>query len=273
MGIRRSAQRIPEPIVAEAADFTEPEALARVLARHGPFDVVYFIATPDAYDDEGYRRAYVEGVWTLCEVLGLDRELRLEHDEAPPVPRLIFVSSTGVYGQSAGEWVDESSPTEPGSFTGRRMLEAEGIVAGASAGGRVEGVCLRLGGIYGPGRDYLVTRVRSGAPCHAEPPRHTNRIHEDDAVGALVHLGSIERPAPIYVGVDREPATDCEVADFVADLLGVPRPERRRSGEARQVGVRGGNKRCRSDRLQSSGYEFRYPTFREGYAALINGSD
>lgn len=293
MGIRRNPQRIPEPIIAEGADLTNPEALARIVARRGPFDVVYLIVTPDGYDDEGYRRAYVESAWVLCEILGMDLEDRRAREAAAPAgesatapagrsteppagptpPRLIFVSSTGVYGQVAGEPVDETSPTEPTSFTGRRTLEAEQIVAAATAGGRVEGVCMRLGGIYGPGRSYLIERVRSGAPCHAEPPRYTNRIHEDDAVGALVHLGALASVQPVYIGVDAEAATDCAVADFIADRLGRPRPERRVSRDAPGVGVRGGNKRCSSARLRESGYELRFPTYREGYAALISARD
>jgi len=278
VGVRRSAGRIPQPIIAESADFTNPEALARVMGRHGPFDVIYFIATPDSYDDEGYRRAYVEGVWTLCEVIGLlsddppwptERGSGAGAGGASAAPRLIFVSSTGVYGQEQGEWVDETSPTEPTSYTGRRLLEAEQIVAAATAGGRVQGVSLRLGGIYGPGRDMLIARVRAGAPCHAEPVRYTNRIHEDDAVGALVHLGAIEAPAAVYNGVDHEAAADCDVADFIAERLGLPRPERRRSGSAPLVGVRGGNKRVSSERLRDRGYAFVFPTFREGYAELL----
>lgn len=281
VGIRRNAARIPAPIIAESADFTNPEALALILARRGPFDLIYFTATPDSYDDDGYRQAYVEGMWTLCEVIGLLREGEDDRDgedaasapglpgQAWPVPRLVFVSSTGVYGQENGEWVDETSATEPTSFSGRRLLEAEQILAGAAAGRRVQGISLRLGGIYGPGREMVLARVRAGAPCHAEPVRYTNRIHEGDAVGALVHLGALDSPATIYNGVDLEAAADCDVADFIAERLGLPRPERRRSSHAPLVGVRGGNKRVRSERLQQSGFVFAFPTFREGYAALI----
>ena len=111
--------------------------------------------------------------------------------------------------------MDEASATEPADFGGRRLLEGEALVAAAPFPGTV----LRLGGIYGPGRRSLIERARSGA---AGGPAFTNRIHRDDAAGALAHLARLPAAAPCYVGVDSEPATEAEVLAWLARRLGAP---------------------------------------------------
>ena len=80
------------------------------------------------------------------------RNLLAAPGESPSARRLVFVSSTGVYGHSGGEWVGEDSPTEPRRASGKRLLEGEGIVAGSP----VLAVVLRLGGIYGPAREGAI---------------------------------------------------------------------------------------------------------------------
>jgi nucleoside-diphosphate-sugar epimerase len=174
--------------------------------------------------------------------------------------RVIFTSSTSVYGQSGGEWVDEDSPAEPAGFRGRRMLEGESIFFG----GPFPGVVLRLGGIYGPGRTSYIDRVRSGAGECPAVTTYTNRIHRDDCAGALRHLMHLPSPHPVYLGVDREPADSCDVLHWLAATLGKPAPRRAHAAVPPR-----GNKRCRSDRLASSGYTFLYPTYREGFTALL----
>ena len=94
-----------------------------------------------AHDDAGYRAAYVDGLHNLLA--------ELEGRPTPP-RRVFFTSSTGVYGQDDGSWVNEGSPTEPGRFSGRRMVEAEGVLAASS----IPHTSVRLGGIYAEGVDY-----------------------------------------------------------------------------------------------------------------------
>lgn len=248
-GLRRVPEGLPAGVHPLAADLTRPETLA---ALPPALDLVLFTAAADGGDDAAYRAVYVDGL------AGLLAALRAQ-GQAPG--RVLFTSSTGVYGQADGAWVDETSPTEPAGFSGRRMREAEEILA---AGG-VPSVSLRLGGIYGPGRHSLIDRVRAGTATCPPAPSWTNRIHRDDAAGALRHLARHPSPDPVYVGVDREPAESCAVLGWIADRLGVPRPPR---GDA--PSGRGANKRCRSDRLAESGYVFRYPTFREGFGALLD---
>jgi nucleoside-diphosphate-sugar epimerase len=261
-GLRRRAAPLPAGVVPLAADLADAASLHAVLAgvEHGGIDAVVYAASADRGDDEAYRRAYVEG-------LGHVLDWAVAQGMRPPC--VLFTSSTAVYAQQDGSWVDEDSATEPVHFSGRRMLEAEGLLAASG----VPGVALRLGGIYGPGRTRLVESVRTGrARIRPGPPRWTNRIHRDDAAGALRHLVtralSGEPLGRVYVGVDDEPADEAEVLHWLAARLGVPEPGSAPE-EVAPSGRGASNKRCRNTRLRRSGYDFRFPSFREGYGALL----
>jgi nucleoside-diphosphate-sugar epimerase len=160
--------------------------------------------------------------------------------------------------------VDERSETVPEHFSGRYLLEAEGLVRDS----RARAVSLRLGGIYGPGRARLMDSVRAGpVTLSASDDTVTNRIHRDDCTGALAHLMTLPNPAPIYVGVDHEPASRRTLLTWLTAELGLPEPL-----PAADLGTNDrrarSNKRCDSALLRKT-YEFRYPTFREGYRALL----
>jgi nucleoside-diphosphate-sugar epimerase len=249
VGLRRDAARVPAGIEPLAGDLGDPASLAGLTGR---FDAVIYSATSGESSDDAYRRTYVDGQRHLAGAL--------ERAGAAPA-RWLFTSSTSVYGQRDGEWVDEDSPTAPAGFSGRRMLEAEAVAHGLAG----RGVAVRFGGIYGPGRTWLIERVRAGAPCADDPPVYTNRIHRDDCAGVLRHLLGLEDPAPVYLAVDSAPAPQCEVMDWLAGRLGVARPPRAAGASSR------GSKRCRNDRLLASGYRLLYPTYRDGYAALLAG--
>jgi nucleoside-diphosphate-sugar epimerase len=251
LGLRRRDTPLPAPLETVQADMTRSETLAGKLPAR--LDRVYFIATPGAFEDEAYRLAYVVGLTNLLATL--------RHEGHSP-RRVILVSSTAVYGQLQGEWVDETSPTEPNAFSGQRMREAERTLLEDD----VPGVAVRFGGIYGADRTRMLDRVRQGKPCVAEPPHYTNRIHEDDAVGILEHVGDLSRAHPVYLGVDSAPCTQCELMDWLANRLDLPRPERT---EGSAGGTRGSNKCCRNNRLLDSGYRLLYSTYREGYEAML----
>jgi nucleoside-diphosphate-sugar epimerase len=254
--LRRSEAPPPPGARAFRADLTAAAALEAL----PPADLVFYTAAADERSDAAYERAYVTGVARLVE--------RLARMPAPP-RRLLYVSSTSVYAQQEGEWVDETSPTEPAGFAGRRLLEGEARALAAP----FPATLLRLGGIYGPGRASLVERVRSGAvrlPRGA--PRFTNRIHRDDAAAALAHLAAGSDTAACYLGVDSEPAPEAEVLAWLAARLGVALACADEA-PAREETRRAGNKRCSNARLLATGFRFRYPTYREGYAALLRERD
>ncbi len=248
-GLRRDPSRLPACIRPVRADL-----LAPALEGHLPHvDRVVYAASADAHSIERYRDAYVSGVDNLLGALDTLSD---------PPSRVIFVSSTAVYGDAGGAWVDEDTAPSPEGFRGAEVLRGEDLVRNGS----IPGVALRLGGIYGPGRTRLIDRVRSGeARCSRHGPAWSNRIHRDDAAGALMHLLTMDDPDPIYVGVDDEPSPICDVYSYVAQLLGVPEPEVDPTLTAPRS-----NKRCSNRRLWTSGYRFEFPTFREGYRALVD---
>jgi nucleoside-diphosphate-sugar epimerase len=251
--LRRRVDRLPAGLRAVEADLTDVDALRRLPES---IDVVFYTASADARDDRSYRSAYVDGLRHLLAALD-GRALR----------RLLYVSSTGVYAQQGGEWVDEDAPAEPRHFSGARLIEGETLLAGSGHPATV----VRLAGIYGPGRERLLERVRRGeAMIPAGAPVYSNRIHRDDCAGVLRHLMSLERAEPLYVAADHEPTEMAVVLGWIAERLGAPPP---RTAPDPGPGVRHdriNNKRVKNARLLASGYRFRYPTFREGYAALID---
>ncbi len=256
-GARRDPTRLPSGIVPVAVDLSQPRSLD---ALPRDLDAVVYCVAAGRFEPSAYRMAYVDGLRRV-----------LDHFEArnEPVARLIFTSSTAVYARRNGERVDESSPAEPAGFSGALLLEGERIAASASP----HAIVLRLAGIYGPGRCSKIDAVRSGRA--RLPPAGAgigNRIHRDDAAGAIHHLLALARPESCYVGVDREPTDERALLCWIARRLGVPEPPDGDEPESASRRPRS-LKRCSSDRLLASGYVFRFPTFREGYGALIDAAD
>ena len=253
-GLRRRPASLPIGIRRFEADLSVPRSLRDLPSG---LDELIYAVSPGGYDDAHYRAAYVEGPRRLLEALD---------QQGQKLRRVLLVSSTSVYAQTDGSWVDESSPTEPENFSGRRVLEGEEIVRRAPW----PAIILRLGGIYGPRRTRLIDRVRSGSALYsAGPPRYTNRIHRDDCAGALRHLLRLPEPETLYLGVDSEPADESAVLTWLAGALGAPEPRVVPAQEIESPRP-STNKRCSNERLLASGYAFRYPTFREGYAALLS---
>lgn len=232
---------MPEGALPLVADLTDPESL-KVVRHAGSIRQVVYCASADARTDEAYERAYVRGLDNVLDAV-----------DARLVERVIFTASTAVYHQQEG-WVDESSPTEPTSFTGRRLLEAERLLHEFPA----TTISLRLAGIYGPGRTRMVRNVEQGS---LGTNRYTNRIHRDDCAGVLEHLLSVESPALVYVGVDADPAPLSDVAAFIAERLGVAPPVLAGSPTG---------KRCRNTALIDSGYRFEVPSYRDGYGEIVD---
>ena len=262
-GLRRSPEVLPAAISAIAGDLEADDGFAAV---PDDLDVVIHAAAAGGRGVDGYERVYRDGLARL-----------LDHLVATgATPRhVVFVSATSVYGVSDGSEVDEDTPTDPSRGTGRVLVEAERVLADAP----FRGTSVRLAGIYGPGRTRLIDTVRDGSARLPDGDHPTNRIHRDDAAAAIVHLlTAVDDPADVYVGVDHDTAQLADVLRFLADELGVPAPLPRaaESGATGGPGDRGGDgrsgaKRCRNDRLVATGFTFTYPTYREGYRAVLAG--
>lgn len=251
-GLRRNTGVLPSEIHPVRADLAIPEELGSLPP---DVDAVIYIAAADAFDDRAYEAAYVRGP---------DNLLRALTAGGKTVKRLIFVSSTNVYGQCNGEWVDEDSATIPGQFSGKRLLQGERLVLN----GPIPSVVVRFGGIYGTNRGSLLQRIRLGSPCRETPALFTNRIHRDDCIAVLRHLLLMGGPEQVYLAVDNQPATECAVMDWLATQMGVPPPPRSRT-TAGDGGRKRSNKRCRNARLLSTGYRFLHPSYRDGYGTIL----
>ena len=228
-------------------DLTDPASLRELPA--GITRLVYLPA-PATRDKAAYRAIFVDGLRHLLDAL--DRR---------KLARVLFVSSSAVYGEHDGDWVDEATPTDPPGFNGAVLLEAEQWLAEQSLPSTV----LRLAGLYGPGRLQLVERLRAGQlRVPRETPHWANRIHVDDAAAAIAHLLQLKSPQPLYLGVDDTPMLLDELYDFLAALIDAPLP----AEGAAPAGV--GSKRLRNARLRASGWAPQWPDAREGYAALLD---
>ena len=229
------------------ADLTKPETL-RALPE-GISHVVY-LPTPDARDEALYRAVFVDGLRHVLDAIDM-----------PALRRLVFVSSSAVYGEHGGAWVDEETPAAPPGFNGQVLLEAERYAAD-----KAPAVVLRLAGLYGPGRMQLIERLRSGAVrVPRKTPHWANRIHVDDAAAAIVHLLLLHDASPLYLGVDSTPLPLDVLYDDLARHVHAPLPG---EGPA-PAGV--GSKRLSNARLRASGFELLWPDARDGYAALLDG--
>lgn len=183
-----------------------------------------------------------------------------------------YLSTTGVYGDHGGAWVDEASPRVPTSARARRRVAAEDSWLALAPGVPVH--LFRLAGIYGPGRSVLDDLREGTARRIHRPGQVFSRIHVDDIAGVLE--ASIARPDPgaAYNVCDDEPAPPAEVVEHAARLLGVDPPplvpfeEAQLSPMARTFWA--DNKRVRNDRMKRElGVKLSHPGYREGLAAIL----
>ncbi|TVT86364.1 NAD-dependent epimerase/dehydratase family protein [Pseudomonas sp. H3(2019)] len=253
-GLRRDISRLPEGVIGVAGDLFDEDCPATWPV--GAVDYLVYCAAATDHDEAGYRAAYVQGLQHVLEWLN-------DYGQAPK--RLLFVSSSSVYGQQNGEWIDETSPTQAAGYSGRVMLEAEQIALNSG----IPASLVRLTGIYGPGREWLLSQVRQGYRVAIDPPLYANRIHVDDAAGLLAFLLlRAERDEALddcYIGVDDAPAPLAEVVGWLREYLGVT--EWSEDASVRRTG----SKRCSNARAKALGWTPRYPSFREGYAAILEG--
>ena len=249
-GVRRSySEQIPGIDMLQG-DIVNEQWLESVINQQ--FDVVIVTLTPDEFTEDAYRKAYLQGAQSLVKAI---------NGSAHKPQLVIWVSSSSVYGHGSGDWVDENSPTEPTTFSGKILLQAEQEVQRASC----KTVVVRFSGIYGPGRNRLLTAIRRGEVCAEQPPCWSNRIHSEDCAGVIAHLIKLYREKeslyPLYLASDCEPVLLHEVHHWLTTQLNVQVTTTKPATRA--------NRRCSNQRLLNSGYRFIYPTYKEGYEAIL----
>lgn len=262
IGVRRSEQGI-EAIEATGAravraDVTVADALTAV----PDVDAIVFSASSGGRDASAARSVYVEGLETVIE--------QFSARENPP-KQLVYTSSTGVYGDHDGGWVDESTLIEPTTEKTRVLVNAERVAREHAAEHGIEGTVVRFAGLYGPDR-YRLERYLDG-PVTAG---YLNMIHRADAAG-IIRFALTEETPDTLLAVDDEPVDKWEFSAWLADQCGVEQPSTRTKAERladgdlstpakRRIET---SKRCSNERVRELGYDFAYPTYREGYQDAI----
>ncbi|NIC05374.1 NAD(P)H-binding protein [Billgrantia bachuensis] len=252
IGARRSAAALEgtgiEPL---ALDLVDEDALSAL----PDADYVVYILSADRFDEAAYRTAYRDGLKAV---------LRTYEGREEVPKRLFFVSSTSVYAQKEGERVDEESPAEAAGFSGTVMREAEQALRESA----LAGTTVRFSGIYGPGRDRLIRQVQEGRIAPKAPPMYSNRIHRDDCAGVLAHLIGLDMAGkPLD---DLYLASDCAAEPLHEVMLWLAGQLKVEPTEVIQAPLRKrASKRCDNSRLLETGYVFRYPSYREGYAQVM----
>ena len=234
-----AAQLSGRPFVVRPVDISRRAAVESAAAH---FDLVIHCASSGGGGAESYRSVYLEGARHLLETLR---------------PRsFIFTSSTSVYAQEDGEWVDEESPTEPARETGKILRMTEEFVR------QEKGIVARLAGIYGPGRSALLRKFLAGeARIEGDGGRFLNQVHRDDIAAALLLLAGLPNESIVNV-VDDEPITQGAAYEWLAARLGRALPPRTDVPAARKRGA--SNKRVRNAKLRAFGWIPRFPTFARG---------
>jgi nucleoside-diphosphate-sugar epimerase len=193
--------------------------------------------------------------------------------------RIVYISTTGVYGDCQGAWVDESFPAQPQVDRAYRRLDAEQQLRAWSAAGRGDIIILRVAGIYGPGK-LPIARLQQRLPMisAAEAP-WTNRIHIDDLVTVCEAAMATGRSGEIYNVSDGNPGNMRDYFDRVADLYGLPRAPLISLAEARatlspgMLSYLGESRRMDNRRLREElGVVLRYPNLSDGLAACRRGA-
>jgi nucleoside-diphosphate-sugar epimerase len=261
VGVRRSEtglEAVEETgAAAVRADVTDAASLEAV----PDVDAVVFAASSGGRGAEAARRVYVEGLRTVVEAFGARRN---------PPDRLVYTSSTGVYGDHGGDWVDETTPLEPTTEKTEVLATAERVAREEAPERGIDGAVARFAGLYGPGR-YRLERYLEGPVTEG----YLNMIHRDDAAG-VVRFMLESTDEELLVAVDDEPVEKWTFADWLADECGVERPPKRTEAERLEADLSAAarrriltSKRCSNDRLRELGYELRYPTYREGYRPAV----
>lgn len=259
VGLTRSPERArqleEDGLQSVVADVTRPETLAAL----PPAGTVLYSVGYDGRHSASRRAVYVQGLQAV-----LDRV-------QPDAERVIQISSTGVYGQTDGSWVDENSACEPRREGGQVMVEAENALRTHRLADR--GIILRLAGIYGPGRIPRAADVQAGRPIASEPGGHLNLIHVDDAAEVVVTADRLARPPRTYIVADGSPIPRREFYIRLAELLGAPAPQFVEPAPGDRSLRRGGtDKRASNSRmLEELGVVLRYPSYREGLTSVVAG--
>jgi len=217
---------------------------------HSP-DFILYSLSADEQSEKSYRRNYVEGLKQVIKSIKYINNFQ----------HLFFVSSTSVYGDNNDQFIDEFSETSPKNFRGSILLEAENLLNTV----KFNSTILRLSGIYGSGRNYMI-KLSQDAESWPKVDRWTNRINEDDAANFIIFLLNQclqgEIPEKLYLLSDKEPVTLFRLLNWIRQNLNLKNKINITSDPIL-------GKRLRSSIIPSLKFEYKYPTYKQGYKELI----
>ncbi len=232
-----------EPIVGDVRELIDLTALP-------PVETVLYAVAPDRQVGESPEDVWFTGLTYLTSVM----------ETWPRRPRLIFISSTGVYGQTDGEEVDETAPTCPADESGRLLERVERSLLQQWW---PEAVVLRFAGIYGPGRLLRRQSLRNGEPIPADPDGWLNLIHVADGAAAVVAADERGQLGGTYNVADGRPVRRRDFYARLAEVIGAPAPRFVPPTVPDRVNRRVSNRRMLAD----LGVVLRYPSYEEGLQA------
>lgn len=217
---------------------------------HSP-DFILYSLSADEQSEKSYRRNYIEGLKQVIKSIKYINNFQ----------HLFFVSSTSVYGDNNDQFIDEFSETSPKNFRGTILLEAENLLNTVKFNSTV----LRLSGIYGSGRNYMI-KLSQDAESWPKVDRWTNRINEDDAANFIIFLLNQclqgEIPEKLYLLTDKEPVTLFRLLNWIRQNLNLKNKINITSDPIL-------GKRLRSSIIPLLKFEYKYPTYKQGYKELI----
>lgn len=257
--VTRSDERAAQLQAAEVrpivADVTRPETLADL----PEVDTVLFAVGFDRSVGNSIHEVYAEGVKNVLAAL------------PSSVKQFIYISTTGVYGNANGQWVDETTPPDPHRDGGKASLAAEQLLGS-------KGTILRFAGIYGPNRIPYLAKLRAGEPIGAPSEGWLNLIHVDDGAQIVLATESkkmaspLKRTAPeVFCVSDGNPVVRGDYYREVARRIGAAEPNFVAPDQGSPAAARASaDKRIFNAKLvEQLGYEFTYPSYREGLEAIL----
>ena len=251
-GVRASNKPLSAPIQVIQADVTKPASLS-VLENLKSTILIYCVAA-NGQTDENYKAHYVDGLKNVIATQANNHALQ----------HVFFVSSTRVYGQKTEAILDENTPAIPADFGGERLLEAENVLKALAC----EATSMRLSGIYGAGRLYLLNMAKDAARWPQEN-HWSNRIHRDDAARFIAFccekVYKNQKLESCYIVTDDMPTQQYEVLTWLASKQGVD------VSQIKAPAAQGG-KRLSNARMRATGFELHYPNYQIGYAEILKNA-
>lgn len=244
--IRRTGSDFPDSVMGITGELTtlKDDQLPDV-------ELIFLIMTPQGRTESAYRSAYYHTAQRLIS----------RYQKQTTLPNVIFVSSTSVYGQNNGEWIDDTTPPSPTTSTAHVLVETEHILSNA-----FPSTSVRCSGIYGPGRFRLLQKTVAGDAW--ENNSWTNRIHRDDVVSALIVLAEqvlAGKTLPeSVIATDLTPVSMWEVKLWLATSLNVEPAINNTMSFVPESG-----KRIQGQYLDSLGWKPNYPSYVVGYQTLL----